>query len=237
MLSSSPPCHQIPILQRHSFQCIVPILSCCHSHHCSCCCACCLWTILLLIALLLLAAIAGAVLWVLYRPHRPTFSVSSLRIKNFNVTSSQLNSNFDLTASARNPNKKIKFFYDPVVVSVYTSSGVDVGEGSFPAFVHGTKNTTLMKASLSSSGLDLDTASISSLRSDLKTKSRLTLKVRLETKVKVKMGGFKSNKVGIRVSCDGIQATVPTGKSPVTASTSDAKCKANLRIKIWKWTF
>ncbi|KAF8401002.1 hypothetical protein HHK36_014305 [Tetracentron sinense] len=207
----------------------------------SCCCAFCLWTTLLIIALLLLMAIAGAVIWVLYRPQRPAFSVSSLRIPQFNITtskdsSSHLNSKLDLTISARNPNKKLVFFYDPLTVTV-KSDKVDVGNGSFPSFVHGTKNSTVLKSSISSAGRDLDTASVALLKSDLKKKSGLPLEIKLETKVKVKMGGLKTSKVGIRVSCDGIQAAVPKGKSPSTASTSDAKCKVNLRVKIWKWTF
>ncbi|KAJ0074994.1 hypothetical protein Patl1_33516 [Pistacia atlantica] len=83
----------------------------------------------------------------------------------------------------------------------------------------------------------LDDASASKIKSEMKSKSGLPLKIKLETKMKVKMGAIKSPKVRIRVSCDGIRATVPTGKTATTASTSNAKCKVDWRIKIWKWTF
>ncbi|OVA08431.1 Late embryogenesis abundant protein [Macleaya cordata] len=211
----------------------------------SCFCSCCLWSTIIIIAIILLAAIAGGVIYVLYRPHRPSFSLTTLRISQFNITTSKdsishLNSKLDLTVSARNPNKKLIFFYDPISVTV-KSNGIDVGEGSFPSFVHGTKNTTVLKAPVSSSNggnKDLDSSSANSLKSDLKKKNGLPLEIQLETKVKVKMGSLKTKKVGIRVTCTGIQAVVPKGKSSSSLSpSSDPKCKVNLRIKIWKWTF
>ncbi|KAK3018681.1 hypothetical protein RJ639_003112 [Escallonia herrerae] len=203
----------------------------------SCCCSCCLWTTLFILLLLLLAAIAGAVLWVLYRPHRPSFSVSSLQISQLNLTSSsQLTTKFNLTLTARNPNKKIIFFYDPVAVSVY-SDGVDLGDGSLPSFTHGKKNTTTLRTTVQTTSQSVDSTTATALRSDLKNKSNLPLKIRLDTKVKVKVGGLKTKKVKVRIVCGGIKAAVPTGKAAAKATTADAKCKVDLRIKIWKWTF
>ncbi|XP_010262243.1 PREDICTED: protein YLS9-like [Nelumbo nucifera] len=212
-------------------------------HRRSCCCLCCLWSTLLIIALVFLAAIAAGVVWLLYHPQRPTFSVSTVRISRFNLTTSKdttshLNSQLDLAISTRNPNKKIVFLYDPITVTV-SSTGVDVGNGSFPSFTHGTKNTTTLKTSISSSGAaDLDAASATSLKSDLKRKNGLPLEIQLETKVKVKMGSLKTKKVGVRVTCDGIDVAAPKGKTPSSLSpSSDPKCKVDLRFKIWKWTF
>ncbi|XP_042500902.1 NDR1/HIN1-like protein 10 [Macadamia integrifolia] len=208
----------------------------------SCCCICCLWTTLLIITILVLAAIAGAALWVLYRPHRPTFTVTSLQISQFNVTTSsdgsstKLKSKLNLTVVARNPNKKLVFIYDTTDVTM-SSSGVDVGKGTLPAFTHGTKNTTVLKGTVSSAGEDLDLSSVSSLKSDLK-KGGIPLVVEMDTKVKLKMGGLKTSKVMIRVICKGLKANVPKGKTPATlSSSSDTTCVVKLRIKIWKWTF
>ncbi|XP_052180406.1 NDR1/HIN1-like protein 6 [Diospyros lotus] len=201
----------------------------------SCCCSCCLWTTLLILILLVLATVAGAVIWVLYRPHRPSFSVAALQISQFNLTSSQLNAKFNISITARNPNKKLQFFYDPISVSI-SADGVNVGSGSFPAFAHGTKNTTTLRTAIVSKGQSLDDSSATLLKSDLKNKNGLPIKIQLDTKVKVKMGGVKTKKVPVRVKCSGVTASVPTGKAAAAASTADAKCKVDLRIKIWKWT-
>lgn len=74
------------------------------------------------------------------------------------------------------------------------------------------------------------------MKSNLKNKNSLPLKIQLDTKVKVKIGGMKTKKVGVRVKCDGIKATVPTGKTATAATTSKVKCKVDLRFKIWRWT-
>ncbi|KAH8520806.1 hypothetical protein H0E87_002021 [Populus deltoides] len=189
--------------------------------------------------LIVLAAIAGAIIYVLYRPHRPTFVVSGLKISSLNLTStSHLTTNIDLNITTRNPNKKLVYTYNPITISVTTEKdGILAGSGLLPSFVHGTKNTTFLRAAIISSGLQLDDKSGSKLTSDLKSKDGVALKLELETKVKVKMGGLKTPKARIRVSCQGIKATVPSGKQATKASVSNAKCKVDLRIKIWKWTF
>ncbi|XP_047317009.1 NDR1/HIN1-like protein 6 [Impatiens glandulifera] len=212
-----------------------------HRSRRSCCCRCCLWTTFSIILLLFLLAIAGAVLWVIYRPHRPNFSVSTFQISQFNLTGSSnsqlITSTFNLTLIARNPNKKLVFFYDPISVSVSTDRGTHLGDGTFPAFTHSTKNTTTLKTTIGGGGgQSIDDASATGLKSDLK-KNSLPLKVQLDTKVKVKMGSLNTKKVPIRVTCTGINAAVPTGKTPATpASTGKIKCKVDARIKIWKWT-
>ncbi|XVF74395.1 hypothetical protein PTKIN_Ptkin13bG0107100 [Pterospermum kingtungense] len=208
-----------------------------HRYRRSGCCSCCLWTTVAILVLILLAAIAGAILYVLYRPHRPTFTVSSLKVSTLNITSaSKLITNINLNVTAKNPNKKLVYTYDPTTITLFTNDDIDIGDGSFGAFVHGTKNTTLLKATITSNQ-DLDDTSAGKLKTALKSKNGLPLKIKLDTKVKAKMGALKTPKLGIRVTCEGIKVTAPTGKSATTASTSNAKCKVDLRIKIWKWTF
>ena len=63
------------------------------------------------------------------------------------------------------------------------------------------------------------------------------VEIQMDTKVKMKMDWLKSKKVGIRVTCDGIRGTVPSGKTPAVASVVDSECKVDLRIKIWKFSF
>ncbi|KAL6005955.1 hypothetical protein ACLOJK_040000 [Asimina triloba] len=202
------------------------------------CCSCCLWLTIIIITLIVLAAIAAAVIYALYRPQRPTFSVSVVRFSSFALTSNRLTSNLNLTVAARNPNKKLVFYYEPLSVSVF-SNGVEIGDGSFASFIHPTKNTTLLRAAVSSGARTVDSASAGSLSAGLKQSEGLPLQIKLETKVRVKMGALKTGRIRIRVNCDGINAAVPkrNSKAAAAASTSDAQCKVKLRIKIWKWQF
>ncbi|CAN1162334.1 NDR1/HIN1-like protein 13 [Linum perenne] len=207
----------------------------------SCCCCLCFWITLIILSLILLAGIAGTAVYIIYRPHRPSFTISGLKISTLNVTSSShLVSNIAANITARNPNKKIVFIYNPIDISVFSDGGVNLGSGKVPAFVHGTKNTTVLKASIATAGgggQQLEEAAAGKLRSELKSKKGVPLRIVVDTKVKVKMGALKTPKVAIRVACTGIKASAPTGKSPASGSVSAADCKVDLRVKIWKWTF
>ncbi|PKI65301.1 hypothetical protein CRG98_014339 [Punica granatum] len=119
---------------------------------------------------------------------------------------------------------------------IWLTLTIDIGDGSIPAFVHGKENITSLRTSVISNKQQLDSNSAGTLRSQLKSKN-LDMEIKIDTKVRAKMGGMKTPRVGIRVTCRGIKASVPTGKSSSRASTANAKCKVDMRIKIWKWVF
>ncbi|XP_028778735.1 NDR1/HIN1-like protein 13 [Neltuma alba] len=200
------------------------------------CCTFCFWFLLVILILLFLTGVAGIVLYLLYRPHSPSFTVDSFKLSYLNMTSSSsLNSRFELNITATNPNKKIAFQFERISISVI-SGDVSVGDGRMPSFEHGKKNTTLLRALITSNGAVLDGESASRLKADLQRENGLDMKVNLYTKVKAKMGRLKTPKVGLRVSCEGIRVTVPAAaKKQAMAATSGAKCKVHVRFKIWKW--
>ncbi|CAH9074342.1 unnamed protein product [Cuscuta europaea] len=212
-----------------------------------CFCLGCFWAVLIICILLLLAAIAGAAFYVLFRPQRPEFSVSSLKISQFNLTTAsddttRLTAKLNLTISARNPNKKMVYTYDRISLTAI-ASGIAIGNGSFPGFTSNPSNISVIHSTLwSMSQAVLDSDSVSELKSDLKKKKGgMAIKILMDTMVAVKQDKVKSRKVGIRVTCEGIHSQTPKGggkkKTPAVATTSGASCKVDLRIKIWKWTF
>lgn len=209
-----------------------------------CFCVSCFWSILILIAILLLAAIAAAAFYVLYHPHRPLFSVTSLKISTFNLTttpsddSTRLTTKINVTLSAKNPNKRIVFFYDPISIAVLSNS-VSLSSGSFANFTSSPGNISIIHTAMGMSSQVLDADSMNSLKSDLKRKNGLPMEIVMDTMVGVKMEKLKMKKIGIRVRCGGIRGAVPKGinVTSVAANTASAKCKVDLRIKILKLTF
>ncbi|KAI3728134.1 hypothetical protein L6452_16764 [Arctium lappa] len=218
-----------------------------------CFCLCCFWSILIIILLLLIATVAGCILYLLYHPHRPTFSIAALKISEFNLTTTaddttRLTSRLNLTISTRNPNKKIIFFYDPIAITCLSADETQIANGSFAnSIVSNPNNITIIRSSLYSNSMLLDTEMVNHMRSDLKKKSGLPLKILLDTEAQVKIESIKSKKIGIRIKCEGIHSLIPKGgggksrnsssSSSVSATVSAAKCKLDLRVKIWKWTF
>ncbi|XP_010527128.1 PREDICTED: uncharacterized protein LOC104804513 [Tarenaya hassleriana] len=212
------------------------------------CCCCCFWSLLVLLVAALIISVAAVALYVLYHPSPPSFAVPSLRIHRLNLTTSSdssvshLSSLFNLTLITQNPNSHFTFDYNPFSVTIVTDPGEYLlGNGTIPAFSSGEKNQTSFRAIVvtSTEARELDVTEVSGIRSVLKRKggSGLDLKVVMDTKVEISMGKLKTRKVGIRVSCDGFKGSVPRGKGPSMASTDKSKCKVDLRIKIWNWTF
>lgn len=209
-----------------------------------CVCLTCFWSILILLVVLLLAAIAAAVLYALYRPHRPLFSVTSLKISTLNLTttpaddSTRLTSRVNVTVSAKNPNKKITFIYDPMSIAVQSNSVV-LSNGSFANFTNPPDGISIIHAVMAMNEQLLDADSVKSLTSDLKSKSGVPMEIVMDTMVGVKLENLKMRKIGIRIRCDGIHGMMPRGKkvNPAVANTASAKCGVDPRIKILRWTF
>ncbi|KAI3468127.1 hypothetical protein Pfo_024790 [Paulownia fortunei] len=182
-----------------------------------CFCLTCFWSILLLIAILLLASIAGAAFYVLYHPHRPTFSVTSLKISSFNLTTNpsddttHLTTKINITFSVKNSNKKVIFFYDPVSITVLSNS-VNLSNGSFTNFTSSPDSIFIIHTAMGLKSQVLDADSVKSFKSDLKRKNGLPMNIVMDTMVGVKMEKLNMKKIGIRVKCDGIHGVVPKGK-------------------------
>ncbi|RLM94019.1 protein PRRC2C [Panicum miliaceum] len=222
------------------------------------CCCCFFWTVLVILLLAFIAAVVGGAFYLLYRPHRPAFTLSVARVTKLSVSSSAtapaVTDAIDVTLTAKNPNKKLVYFYDDFAVTAATAANaVPLGEGSVPGFAHEAGNITVIKATVSASALAIDpTAS-----SDIKKSGEFPITVDLETKAGVKVGGLKTKKIGIQVHCEGIKVAAPAPPPPAkkkklakaAAAVDDAPappapaatvarvCQVRIRVKIWKWTF
>ncbi|CAN8284344.1 unnamed protein product [Cochlearia groenlandica] len=212
------------------------------------CCCCCFWTILLILITLLLSSLLAIGLYLIYRPLPPSFSVASLRIHRLNLTvdssaaAARLTSLFNFTLLVRNTNSRFAYEYDPFSISVVTDRDeILLGNGTLPGFYSGETNLTSFKGVVAAftAAREVDYGDISRLRSDLKRRNGFVLKILMDTKVKIVTKRLKSKKIGIRVACDEIKGFLPKGNNKVTslASTDKSKCKVEIRIKIWNWSF
>ncbi|GJN05535.1 hypothetical protein PR202_ga23169 [Eleusine coracana subsp. coracana] len=124
----------------------------------------------------------------MYRPHCPAFTLSAARVSKLSLSSSTaaptLTSTVQFTLTAKNPNKKLVYFYDDFTVTAATAAnGVPLGEAAVPGFAHEVGNITVINGTVSASALT--------------------------TKAGVKVGGLKTKKIGIRVHCDDIKVAAP----------------------------
>ncbi|XP_010248776.1 PREDICTED: protein YLS9-like [Nelumbo nucifera] len=167
----------------------------------SCCCRCLCWTISLLILQVIVVAIAGAILYLVFQPKLPKYSVDRLLITSFQPNSDgSLYAQFNVTITARNPNKKIGIYYeDGSQLSVYYTD-TKLCEGSLPKFYQGHQNTTVLNVALTGQVQD-GNALMSTLTAQQQTGS-IPLRLRARVPVKVKLGKLKLKKVKFLVRCN-----------------------------------
>lgn len=195
------------------------------------CRCCCIWLSLIVLSLLLLLGIAGVILYFIYKPQEPHFSVNTLQIPRLTVTTSKsgdtnLNSQVSVQIQATNPNKAVTFFYEESKVSVMMDK-VSLGEGTYPAFFQGDQNITVLKISnVKAMNTVIDQTDGNSLKLKY-TQKKLKLKVELDTHVRIKISKWKTSKFKITVQCDGVP--------PAKTTTEEANTKCKLKLFKFKW--
>jgi hypothetical protein len=167
----------------------------------SCCrCLCC--TICFLFALVAIIAIACGVLYLVFQPRIPKYSVDSIRITNFSINADlTTNCQVAVNVRARNPNKKIGIYYLDNSHLAISYLGTELCTGALPVFYQGHKNSTFLDVALSGTGARVTSAVVSTLK-EQKQKASVPLNLRADVPVKIKLGKLKSMKLKVRVRWD-----------------------------------
>ncbi|XP_060170028.1 NDR1/HIN1-like protein 13 [Lycium barbarum] len=196
--------------------------------HRSCCCRCLCYTFSLLLILIIALGITAGVLYLIFRPESPKYTISDFTIKNFNLTSSSSSSpvspQFNVTVRAENPNNKIRIYYLKGSSMTVVYSEVSLCNGELPAFYQPTNNVTVFKTALKGSNVMLGNAVKTELRNE-QMKGKVPFKVNIRVPVKVKVGAVKSWEITVKVKCD-IMVNALTAKSKIVSK----DCKYSVRF-------
>ncbi|XP_010521605.1 PREDICTED: NDR1/HIN1-Like protein 3 [Tarenaya hassleriana] len=166
-------------------------------------CRCCFCSFLAgIITLAVLAGISAAVLYLVYRPESPRYSVEGVSISGFNVTStSPISPRFDVTVRSRNGNGKIGIYYEKgSSVDVYYND-LDLCNGALPVFYQPTNNVTVFKTALTGAKIQLTSSMRKELR-DRQSKKTVPFKLKIKVPVRIKVGSVKSWTVSVKVNCE-----------------------------------
>ncbi|KAE8666661.1 hypothetical protein F3Y22_tig00112491pilonHSYRG00002 [Hibiscus syriacus] len=164
----------------------------------SSCRSCCFCLLITVIVLLLVSAIAAAVIYFVYKPESPNYSVENVVIKGFNLNSSSpISPEFDITVRAHNPNDKIGIYYDKgSSVEVYYED-INLCRGGLPAFYQPTNNVTVFKTALKGSAIELTNGALRAL-SDQQNKRAVPFRLKLRAPVKIKVGPLRRGKLMLK---------------------------------------
>ncbi|XAR73630.1 hypothetical protein NMG60_11007666 [Bertholletia excelsa] len=186
------------------------------------------WTVSLLVFQIIVIAITAGIIYLVFRPKLPKYSVDGMRITQFNLTqdSSILYATINLNITARNPNKKIGIYYLGGSDLGIWYDGKELCEGSLPAFYQGHRNTTVMDVELSGQTANAS-ALLTSLQEDQQQRGSIPLRIRAKVPVKIKLGGIKLMKWKFLVRCN---LEVNTLSENNDISIQSSSCKFRFRF-------
>ncbi|XP_062030708.1 NDR1/HIN1-like protein 6 [Rosa rugosa] len=185
------------------------------------------WTICLLLLQVIVVAITGGILYLVFRPKLPKYTVSKLQITQFSLNYDQsFSATFNVSITARNPNKKIGIDYEggSRISLWYTST--KLCEGGLPKFYQGHRNTTQLVVPLSGHTQDSKVLLTTLLHQQQQT-GNIPLTLRIRQPVRIKLGSFKLPKIKFvvrhRLLVDGLSE-----KNDIRIQSSS--CKFRLRL-------
>lgn len=193
----------------------------------NCFCRCLCWSLLTLIIIIIAIAATTGILYLIFRPKLPTYSVDRLRITAFSIDPnlSTARASFDLTVTANNPNKKIGIYYEDGSHLSVLYDDTTLCWGSFPVFYQGHRNKTTVTTVLNGEA-KLGGQIISALQQQQQTGS-VPLRFKGDVPVKIKLGGWKLWKVKARVRCDLVVNSLTAGN---LISLKTSNCKFRLKL-------
>ncbi|KAG9157292.1 hypothetical protein Leryth_004942 [Lithospermum erythrorhizon] len=168
----------------------------------SCCRSCCIFTLCFLLLFIISAATAAGVLYLIFRPESPDYTVSGVAIKGLNLTSSKpILPEFNVSVRANNPNNKLGIYYlKGSKVEIYYGE-TPLSNGVLPVFDQKSNNVTVLHVILNETDLLLGNAVKSTLRSQ-QSERKVPFVLKLKAPVKFKIGSVKSWKFIVKVKCD-----------------------------------
>ncbi|KAG5109544.1 hypothetical protein JHK82_038767 [Glycine max] len=174
-------------------------------HRRSRCCCCFCWLIGILFILVVLLAIAAGVLYLVFRPEAPKYSIENITVRGINLTSpssvAAISPEFNVTVKADNPNDKIGIRYLKDSSAEVFYKDARLCNGALPAFYQPSNNVTVFGTALRGDGIELRSEDRRALL-EAQTKRRVPLTVRIRAPVKIKVGSIRTWKITVKVNCD-----------------------------------
>lgn len=172
-----------------------------------------------------------AILYFIYRPKAPTYTLTSLSISGFGPLSSSALTPFNPSINAllqtSNPNKRISILYQTGgTISAYYDK-VNLCQGEWPAFRQLPRNVTVFETDLTGSDVLLTAVTRGAI---LKAKddNKVPLMVDAKVPVKIKFGVVTSWRITVKVSCDVIVDSLNG-----TATVLSRSCHVNTHYLWW----
>lgn len=155
-----------------------------------------------IVLIVVLLGLAVLVFWLAVRPKPLEFTVDGARVRGFNISGHALDTAFDLTLSAHNPNHRVSVYYDSLEVSVWLDEqAVAVAEAA--PFHQPRRNVTTMEVAPAARGAPLLGPEEKNLKRE-RSGGWLGLEVRVRARIRLKVGAIKTRHYVLRAYCPSV---------------------------------
>ncbi|CAM8951203.1 unnamed protein product [Rhodiola kirilowii] len=168
----------------------------------SCCCRVFCWIISIIIILIVAIAITVGVLYLVFRPKLPDYSIDGLRVSQLTLNNDMsLYAIFNVNITATNPNSKIGIYYLGGSHLSAWYENTKLCNGSLPNFYQGHRNTTVMDVVMTGHNANA-TQILTKLQEQEATTGNVPMSLRANVPLRIKMGKLKLMKMKFRVRCN-----------------------------------
>ncbi|CAI0555344.1 unnamed protein product [Linum tenue] len=195
-------------------------------------CRCLCWTLSILLVLIIAVAATAGILYLVFRPKLPDYSIDRLEITQLTLrndtatAAASLAAAFDVTITARNPNKRIGIYYEGGSRIGVFFSGTQLCQGSLPKFYQGHRNTTVLNVPLAGESRDA-AALFGEMQREQQANGFVPLDLRVRQPVRIKVGKLKLMKVRFVVRC---RLNVDSLAANNRIRIRNSSCKFRLRL-------
>ncbi|KAF5732009.1 hypothetical protein HS088_TW18G00697 [Tripterygium wilfordii] len=155
-----------------------------------------------LLIFLLLAGVTVLIVWLVYRPQKPKFTVVAAAIYDLNITSPPfISTSMQFTLVTRNPNRRVTIYYDKLTSYVSYKNQMITPPVVLPPLVHNKKSTVAFSPVMGGPGVPVSADVVNGLTMD-EAYGVVGLRVVIMGKLRWKAGAIKTGRYGVYVKCD-----------------------------------
>lgn len=189
-------------------------------------CRCMCWALSILLLVLIIIGATAGILYLVFRPKLPSYSVDSLKISNLRLNlDMSLYAKFDIKITADNPNKKIGIYYEQGGRLSVSYTNMRLCEGTLPKFYQGHQNKTVLNVALT--GRDQYGNTLMNALQQQQQTGSIPLDLKVDAPVAIKLGTLKLRKVRILGKCLLVVDSLTANKFiSITAN----KCRFRLKL-------
>ncbi|KAK1360375.1 Response regulator [Heracleum sosnowskyi] len=156
-----------------------------------------------IVTLFVLAAVIALILWLIYRPYKPKFTLVSAAV--FNLTTSTppfISTTMQFTIVTRNPNERSSIHYDRLSAFVTYKNQMITPQLMLPPLHQRKDSTVSMSPILGGAAVPVSLDLANGILMDMEGYGLVQLRLVLQGRIKYKAGVIKTSHYDLYVTCD-----------------------------------